>query len=193
MKTISALILRLFGWTIDSHLPDHASRCVMIAAPHTSNWDFLYTLSAFRVMNIPIKFTIKKSWIESPIGWWIKRLGGLAIDRSSNADKGSRGSYIEQMAALIKKESRIAMVITPEGSRSRRTQWKTGFYHTAVTAQVPICLGYCDYKRKVIGVGKCFMPSGNIEMDMKLIMCFYKDVIGKNPNNFALDERYPCE
>ena len=193
MKKFSAMLLRMLGWTLDKEIPDQAARCVMIAAPHTSNWDFLYTLTAFRVMNIPIKFTIKKSWVESPIGWWIKRLGGLAIDRSSNSGNTGRSSYIEQMAALINKESRIAMVITPEGSRSRRTQWKTGFYHTAVAAQVPICLGYCDYKRKSIGVGECFMPSGNMEADMKHIMCFYKDIIGKNPDNFALDERYSCD
>lgn len=191
-RWIYKLYLWLTGWKVDKNTPKEAQRCVMIAAPHTSNWDFPYTMLAFRVMKIPQRYTIKKSWLKFPQGLLFKYLGAVGIDRSRSKDDPQRKSYIDQMVEIIQKHERIAMVITPEGSRQPNDTWKMGFYYTALKAKVPICLGFIDYSKKLLGVGKCLMPTGDIEADMKEIMCFYKDITGKFPENFLLDHRYPC-
>ena len=114
-------------------------------------------------------------------------LGALWIDRSE-AKKGGMTAY---MASLFQKhEGPLTVVVTPEGTRSMRKEWKMGFYHTAVQAKVPICCAYMDYEKKITGVGMCFMPTGEIEADVKQIMDFYKDIKGKFPENFSLDQRY---
>lgn len=189
MIWIYKLYLWLTGWTVDTKVPPEAQKCVMVAAPHTSNWDFPYTMLAFRIMGIPQRFTIKKSWINSPLGWYIKFLGAVGIDRQKDAN-GEKISYTDQMAAIIQSHDRIAMAITPEGSRSPRSKWKAGFYYTALKAQVPICLGYVDYGRKHIGVGLCFKPSGNLYDDMQILRDFYATIKPKIPEKFKLDEHY---
>lgn len=82
------------------------------------------------------------------------------------------------------------MLVTPEGSRSRRNEWKTGFYWVAMNAKVPIALGFLDYKKKIAGVGKMIYPQGNLEKDMKDIMAFYKTVTPRYPEKFSTDKNY---
>jgi 1-acyl-sn-glycerol-3-phosphate acyltransferase len=94
------------------------------------------------------------------------------------------------MAELFEQHQRIAVMVTPEGTRSLRKQWKTGFYYAALKADVPICLGYLDYANKIAGVGPVIYPSGNLETDMRQIMDFYRPIQGKHPELFSLDERY---
>ena len=93
-------------------------------------------------------------------------------------------------SSLFKQNEKLAVMVTPEGTRSLRTKWKTGFYHVAVGAQVPIALGYLDFKNKEAGVGKIILPSGDMQKDMKQIMDFYKNIKGKHPENFSVDLDY---
>jgi 1-acyl-sn-glycerol-3-phosphate acyltransferase len=125
-----------------------------------------------------------------PLGLIIGPLGGLAIDRRPRGDSGERPSYTPLMAELLEKHDKIAIMVTPEGTRSKREKWKTGFYYAALQAKAPICLGYLDYAKKEAGVGGPVYPSGDIEADLKKIMDFYKDIPGKHPEQFALDQRY---
>jgi 1-acyl-sn-glycerol-3-phosphate acyltransferase len=190
IKTLCKIILRIGGWTLDDPIPDGTDHCILVAAPHTSNWDFLWTLAAFRVMDIPIRFTIKKEWMRGPVGAIIRRLGGLAIDRQQDRSKADRVSYTDMMADILRQHDRIAMVVTPEGTRSARDEWKLGFYYAAQRAETPVCCGYCDYKTRHIGIAFCYLPSGDLDQDIGRMMDLYSGVTGCNPDNFMLDKRY---
>lgn len=189
-KRLANFLLRLSGWRLSPNVPDEVQHCVIIAAPHTSNWDIYYARLGFYIMGVPLKFTIKKEWMRFPLNLIIGPLGGLAIDRRPRKATGERPSYTQIMAELLQAYERIAIMVTPEGTRSLRTEWRTGFYYAALQAQAPICLGYLDYEKKVAGVGGPIYPTGNIETDMKQIMDFYRPIHGKHPHQFALDERY---
>jgi len=189
---ISKLIFLFSGWTKDDNqnIPPEVQRCVIIASPHTSNWDLVYARAAFYLMGIPLRFTIKKEWFRPPFGWLVKKMGGLGIDRSPKAPGEPRKSMTEAMIGLFDEHKVLAIMVTPEGTRSLRTEWKTGFYHVAVGAGVPIALGYLDYKRKHAGVGPIVHPSGNMDADLRKIMAFYKEIVPKHPEKFAIDKRY---
>lgn len=182
--------MSLSGWRMDENVPPEAQRCVMIAAPHTSNWDIWYARLGFYIMDIPLRFTIKKEIMWFPLNLLIRSFGGIGIDRRPRTPGAARTSYVQAMADLFKEYDKIAVMVTPEGTRSLRTKWKTGFYYVAHTAGVPICLGYLDYKNKVAGVGGVVYPSGDIEADMHQIMEFYREIQGKFPEKFSIDERY---
>lgn len=190
MKKIAAWLMSLSGWRVNMNYPPEVSRCVMTAAPHTSNWDFWYARLAFFVMEAPVKFTIKKEWMNFPFNLIIGPLGGIGIDRRPRGEGSDRPSYVDQLARYLSQYKRIAVLVTPEGTRSPRKQWKTGFYYAALQAKVPICLGYLDYKKKEAGVGLVLYPCGDIAADMKKILDFYRNIPGKFPEKFLVDERY---
>ena len=177
--------MKILGWRIDKNLPVEFKRCVLIAAPHTSNWDFIYTMLAFKILKVPYKFTIKKEWFRFPFNLIMKPLGGVSIDTNSK-----KNQYVKMMSSFFKLNNEFIMTITPEGSRSKVKQWKSGFYQIAKKANVPICLGYVDYKNKIAGVGKVIFPSNNTNEDMRKIMDFYKTKTAKFPDKFSTDLRY---
>jgi len=182
--------MTLCGWKAKPIFPKEANRCVLIAAPHTTNWDMFYLKLGMWVLDIPIKFTIKDDWTKFPFGLVTKPLGGLGINRSKTKGDKASVSYVDQMANIIKERDQIAMVIAAEGTRSLRKRWKMGFYHTALKADVPLCFGYLDYENKEAGIGGMIHPTGDVSADMKVIHAFYKDIKGKYPEKFSLDERY---
>lgn len=179
------------GWTFKGdHLSQHR-RAVVIAAPHTSNWDLVYTLVAFEKIGLPVRFTVKKFWMSFPQGLLIRPLGGIGIDRSPKEGNTERISMVDAMINLFDETpGDLAIVVTPEGTRGKRTEWRSGFYHVAKGAGVPILLGYLDYEKKEAGVGKVIHPSGDFEADMKEITAFYKDIHGRNPELFSVDTRF---
>lgn len=190
-KKIAQFLLKMHGWKVDMDVPPEAQYCVMTAAPHTTNWDGYFMRLAFFVLDIPVKFTIKDTWTKFPMGLFIKPLGGLGINRSGTSQERGAKSYVEQMKDFFAKNKRIAVIVTPEGSRSLRDKWKTGFYYTAIGAGVPITFGYLDYEKKTAGVGSMVLyPTGDKEEDLKMMMDFYKTIAPKYPEKFALDERY---
>lgn len=190
-KFIAKLWLRLAGWKVNSNVPKESNHCVMIAAPHTTNWDFIYTRLAFYILDIPMKVAIKDYWTKLFFfGTIIRSLGGIGIDRSPKIPGQKRRSMVEAMADVIINNERIAMVIAIEGTRKAVKEWKMGFYHTAVAANVPITFGYLDYEKKEAGVGGFIHPTGDIAKDMKVILDFYKNIAPKFPKQFILDERY---
>jgi len=188
LKAIVKLIFKMLGWKVNYSYPPEAKRCVLIAAPHTTNWDGFYLRLGMWLLDIPMKFTIKDDWTKFPLGGLVKALGGMGIDRSGNSKQ--KVSYVDQMVKLIQDNESIAMVVAAEGTRSLRKRWKMGFYHTAMKAEVPLCFGYLDYDKKEAGIGGMLVPTGDIEADMKVINNFYKDIKGKYPEKFSLDERY---
>jgi len=188
LKRIFHLFYRSYGWTLKTPPQEHISRCVVIAAPHTSNWDFIYGIVAFDLMKIPVRFTIKKEWLFFPFDMILKSLGAIGIDRSPK--QGHRPSMVSAIAQLFEQQQELAVLVTPEGTRSRREKWRTGFYYIALEANVPIALGFLDYKEKVIGIGKIIYPSGNIHTDMQEIMQFYQTITPKFQEKFSVDKQY---
>lgn len=188
-RWLCKLIFRITGWKADENLPNEIRKCVVIAAPHTSNWDFWYCMAAFSIYRLKIRFTVKKEWMRFPYNLLMGPLGGIGIDRSPKKEGDPRRSQTEAMTDLFKDHDELVLVMTPEGTRSKVTHWKTGFYHVAKEAGIPILLGYADYKKKVAGIGKVIYPT-DMEKDMKEIMAFYKDVTGKFPEKFSLDVNY---
>ena len=182
------IVMKLLGWKVNPITPKEYKRCVLIGAPHTSNWDFIYTVLSFKILKIPYKFTIKKEWFRFPFNLIIKPLGGIPID--TKGKKKNEESNVEKMANCFKLKKNFVMAVTPEGTRSKKEEWKSGFYHIAKKANVPICLGYLDYKNKIAGVGKVIYPSDDVINDMKNIMAFYKDKFPKFPEKFSIDIRY---
>jgi len=189
-KRLAKLLLRLSGWRLNPSIPKEVQHCIIVAAPHTSNWDIYFARLGFYIMGIPLKFTIKQEWMRFPLNLLIGSVGGLPIDRRPREATGERPSYTQLMAELLQQHQRIAIMVTPEGTRSRRSKWRTGFYYAALKADTPICLGYLDYRKKEAGVGGPVYPSGDIEADLKQIMDFYRDIQGKHPQQFTVDERY---
>ena len=190
MKRVAAWLMSLSGWSVNMNYPPEVRRCVMTAAPHTSNWDFWYARLAFFVMGVPVRFTIKKLWMHFPLSLVIGPLGGIPIDRRPREDQPGRPSYVDQIAGYFRQYQQIAVLVTPEGTRTARKQWKTGFYYAALQAGVPVCLGYLDYRKKEAGVGLVIYPTGDVAADMRQIMDFYRKIPGKFPKKFSLDERY---
>lgn len=162
----------------------------MIASPHTSNWDFIFARSAFSLLRIPVRFTVKREWLRFPFKGIMNALGAIGIDRSPKRPGEPRPSMTDAMIELFEKNKELVVLVTPEGTRKKVTKWKTGFYHVAVGAKVPIALGYLDYKNKIAGVGKMIFPSGDMAKDMKEIMDFYKNIAGKFPEKFSVDLDY---
>ncbi len=173
---ISKILLFLFGWKAKGPAPD-VPKYVMIAAPHTSNWDFFFVLIIACVLKIQIFVMIKKSTTEGPFGGLIKWLGSIPIDRSKS------NKLVDQTIQQFNDNEELVMIVPPSGTRSKVTYWKTGFYYMASGANVPISLGYLDYEKKIGGVGPLFYPTGDIDADMIEIKKFYADIKGKYPEN----------
>lgn len=174
------------GWKYSPDLFKGIDRAVVIGAPHTSNWDFIVVLGYFLKVGIRIRFAIKREWLKGPLARPMESLGAIGINRSKHSHT------TEEMAALFTQNEKLLLVVTPEGTRKKVTRWKSGFYYVAREAKVPIALGFVDYRNKTVGIGRVIMPSDNYESDMREIMSFYRQFakMGKNPEKFALDERF---
>ena len=176
LKLISTKILALVGWKIDITLPEE-KKFVLIGAPHTSNWDFPLALLTFWTIDLKIFWVAKKQMFWGPLYPLFTSLGGIPVDR-----KSSQG-FIEQITDRFNQTDEMVLTIAPEGTRSKTKHWKSGFYHIAVSAKVPICLAYVDYSKKVVGFTQVVYPSGDINKDMEIIAEFYKNIKGKQPKN----------
>jgi len=187
---IFKLIFRLKGWKLIEDFPDYGKKAVVIAAPHTSNWDFIYMIAAFNLAGIPFHFTIKKEWLKWPYKKRMIKFGAIGIDRSPKKAGDGRRSMVDAMADLFKERDELILTVTAEGTRSLRTQWKTGFYFVAKAAGVPILCSYLDYDKKETGMNKLVWPSDDMEADMREIMEFYSTKTAKIPEKFSTDQRY---
>jgi 1-acyl-sn-glycerol-3-phosphate acyltransferase len=178
-RRLSATVLRLSGWRVEGHLPAEAHKCVIIAAPHASNWDLPYTLMVAFVLNLHIYWMGKWQIFRAPFGGLMRWLGGIAVRRETANNLVSASAQ-----ALADAEGPVQLIVPPEGTRSKVRYWKTGFYYIALQARVPIVLAYLDYHRKVGGLGPVFHPTGDIERDMVTIKQFYAGIRGRHADQF---------
>ncbi|MDE0560309.1 1-acyl-sn-glycerol-3-phosphate acyltransferase [Algoriphagus sp. NF] len=181
MKLLSRFVFWITGWTMKEAWPEGVKKAVLIAIPHTSNWDLLYARAAFFLMDIPVKYTIKKEIMVGPLGWLLKGLGGIAIDRK-RIPGGKKQTYTEAMTQMLKNSDDLVIMVTPEGTRKAVKRWKTGFYHIALGAGVPVVVGYLDYKKKEAGIGPVIYPNGDVDGQVEELKAFGRTVTPKHPD-----------
>lgn len=178
--SFSSFILKIFGWKVICTVPDYP-KCIICVAPHTSNWDFVLGKFAYWSIGRHAGFLMKESWFFFPMKYLFKALGGIPVPRK-------RGSSLSD--TIIKKfntSENMTLAITPEGTRARVTEWRTGFLHIAYEAHIPIVLGAIDAAHKLIHLQKSFTPTGNMEADMRAIKDYYKQFQGIKPENFTAE------
>jgi 1-acyl-sn-glycerol-3-phosphate acyltransferase len=180
LRGLSRTLLRIQGWQVQGSLPSEAVRSVLIAAPHTSNWDLPYTLMVALCLRLRVRWMGKASLFRGPFGPVMRWLGGIPVDRSK-----SNNLVASAAAAIVAAKGPLQLVVSPEGTRGKTRHWKTGFYFIALQAQVPIVLTYLDYARKVSGLGPVFAPTGDVEKDMQEIKRFYAGIRGRNEDQFS--------
>ncbi len=174
MRGLALLIFKCTGWKTQGRQPNLA-KYVIIAAPHTSNWDFIFTLCLAFIYRINPVIMMKDAWFRWPLGPVFRWLGARPVDRSR------ANSVVAQSIEQFHRHDNLILVVPPSGSRKRVLYWKTGFYHIANGAGVPIALGFLDYRHKVGGFGPSIQPTGDIDADMARIRRFYRDISGKYP------------
>lgn len=180
LTAVSWLFLKLIGWKLEGRPPTEP-KYVLIAVPHTTNWDFPITLAMAFVFDFEIfwmgKDSLFKGW-KGPVMRW---MGGIAIDRSSS------NNVVEQTIEAFNNNERLVVTIPPEGTRSKVDKWKTGFYYIAVGAKVPVGMGYLDYKRKVGGFKPTFYPTGDADKDIAEMRKVYAGISGKFSDQCKID------
>lgn len=172
---------KLLGWKTEVTIPD-PDKYIICAAPHTSNWDLFIGKLFYGAIGRETGFMMKKEWFFWPLGPFFKWMGGIPVDR------GRRTSLVDQVIKIAKESKIFHLAITPEGTRKANPNWKKGFYHIAVGANIPIMLIGIDYTKKCISATKVFYPTGDIDKDMREIKLYYKDFKGKIPQNFSIGE-----
>lgn len=177
MRWFSLAMLRLSGWRIEGQVPTE-QKYVLIAAPHTSNWDFPYTLMICFALRLNVYWMGKASLFPPVLGAVMRWLGGLPVNRART------GNLVQATVDAFNENTKLTVIVPPEGTRGKVTHWKTGFYYIAQGANVPIALGYLDFKRKAGGIGRVFQTTGDINQDMLVIQEFYAGIAGKNPRQF---------
>lgn len=179
MSNFYGFLLRSMGWKseVSVEIPD---KCVICVAPHTSNWDFIIGMVFYHSIGGKPHFLMKKSWFFFPLNLIFKALGGFPVDRSK------KKSLTQQMAEEFDQRTHFQLAITPEGTRKKNAEWKTGFIRIAQKARVPITLAYLDYEKKVVGTFLNYLPKEDIELSLFEIKQFYKGVKGKHPELFSI-------
>jgi len=176
LRLLSILILKLMGWKAVG-CPIENARFVLIGAPHTSNWDFPLMIMVVLKLRLKVFWMGKNTLFPFPVGWFMKWLGGIPVDRSR------AHNLVDQTVAQYKSEPEMIVLVPPEGTRSKVKEWKTGFYRIAVAAEVPVLMGYVDASRKEAGLADFYYPTGELEVDMPAIRAFYATKVGINPEN----------
>jgi 1-acyl-sn-glycerol-3-phosphate acyltransferase len=171
-SAVGRYLLRLAGWRFEGSVPN-IPRFVLIVAPHTSNWDFLLGITVMFALRLQVSWMAKSSVFRGPLGVVMRWLGGIPIDRSS------RHGVVTQIIQEFNRRAQFILAITPEGTRRPVDRWRTGFYHIAHGAGVPILPLAFDFRLKVISIGKPFFPTGDVDADLQALRSFYTGVTGR--------------
>lgn len=175
---------KLTGWRTEGKPPE-IPKAVVIVAHHTSNWDFLVGLMASFIWKFSPFWLGKHTLFRWPLGGLLRRLGGIPVDRRASRN------LVEQVTRIFQSRERFWLTIAPEGTRQKAQKWKSGFYHIARSAGVPIICAFLDYKRKVAGIGPIIFPGEDLAADMQKIREFYNTVTGKYPERAGVVDISP--
>ena len=177
MRSLFSVCLRLAGWQFEGEFPNRG-KLVIVAAPHTSNWDFVIGMTGVFALGLDLHWMGKHTLFKPPFGGFMRWLGGLGIDR-----RAAHG-VVEQVTEEFDRREQLLLVVTPEGTRSKVERWKTGFWHIARSAEVPIMLGGIDYARKRLLFGPVMHPGTSLEEDMTTILAYYRGMTPRRPELF---------
>lgn len=180
IRALSWLILKFSGWKVVNVAPATGSYLI-IAAPHTSNWDFPLGITMAFHLRLRVYFIGKHTLFKGVMGPIMRWLGGIPLDRKASQN------FVEASIETFNNNPNLVMAIAPEGTRTRVVRWKTGFYHMAKGAQIPIALAFFDFPNKTGGIGQMLEVSDNMDADMQIIANFYLPKAGKNPANYNPD------
>jgi 1-acyl-sn-glycerol-3-phosphate acyltransferase len=174
VQRAARLVLRMLGWSLDVALPAQP-RGVVIVYPHTSNWDFVVGYLAKLAAGLPLQWIGKDSLFRWPFGALLRRMGGIPVRR------GARAGFIDELAREYAARERLWIAIAPEGTRAWTDHWKSGFYHLALAARLPVGLACIDWGRRRIELRCTLDLSGDPEVDLERIRAFYRGVRGRRP------------
>lgn len=160
MKYIARFIWWLIGWKIVGDMPWHENKYIIIVAPHSSSWDFIIGLLVRKIVGFDSKFLGKKSLFKAPFGWFFRMMGGYPVDRSKSTN------LVDQVVSIYNEHEKFVISIAPEGTRENVNEWKTGFYHIAVGAKIPIVRSKIDWSKKQVRFFEPFWTTGNITKDI---------------------------
>ena len=177
LRWFARSFFKIKGWKLDFSATENIDRCVMIGAPHTSNWDLPYALLLAFSQDMPIYWMGKIQIFRFPFKHLMMWLGGVPVDRSRSHN------VVTQAANQLKQADHLYLTIAPEGTRAKVEQWKTGFYHIAHNAGVPILPVYFDIKTRRAGIYKVYHPSGDVEKDLAEIQALYGDLLLRHKDN----------
>lgn len=175
------LYLKISGWEYELNLPAELKKFVVVAAPHTSNFDFPVSQAVFYLMGMKVKFLAKSSLFKGVFGKLFHRWGGIPVDR------GDKFNLVDQLKERFDQADELALIISPEGTRKAVKEWKTGFYYIAKGAGVPIVCGYMDYARKKVGIGPVITELDDLEKVKFQIREFYRGITPKYPESYVVD------
>ena len=167
--------MRLFGWSVEGEFPDR-SKLMLIGAPHTSNWDFVFGMAAMFSIGLRISWMGKASIFKRPFAGILHWMGGIAIERTS------RQGWVSSMVEEFERRDGLVVGLAPEGTRSKVDRWRSGFWHIARGAELPIIPVYLDYPRKVLGIGPAFEPTADLDADLEALQSYYSQFSGKWPS-----------
>jgi 1-acyl-sn-glycerol-3-phosphate acyltransferase len=169
------------GWTLGPNIPADIKKCVVVAAPHTSNWDFVYSMAALHLFEANVNYLAKKELFKFPMKWILENTGAISVERSKNY------GMVESIIQKFNESEKLILVIAGEGTRGKVEKWKSGLYHVAFGAQIPIMPAYLDYAKKEAGFGAPIYPDVIKEKTAAALRAFYADKIAKFPENFNPD------
>ncbi len=175
---IANFVFFISGWKPEYPDTFKVTKSVMLAAPHTSNWDLIYALAVYWKEGIDAKFLIKNNYVNGFFGFFFKWLGAIGVDRNKN------NNLVDYAIELFNTSEKLILMVPAEGTRERVEKWKTGFYHIANNAKVPVSFGFLDYKKKIAGVGDVYHLKDVFETDMQYLEDFYKMIVPKHPEKY---------
>ena len=185
LVVFSRFILRLFGWRILNEYPKEVRKSIIIAIPHTSNWDFPLGILTKWAIGEDVKYLIKSSVFKFPYGWIFKALGGFPVDRSKS------NNFVDQVVQLFNEKEEFIINIAPEGTRKKTEKLKTGFYYIALNAKIPLVLISFDWENKELNFSRPIYVTGDYGKDIQKLKAFYKGIKGKIPEaGWGYEETY---
>ncbi len=174
VRRLLLLLYRMRGWKAEGEVPE-PRRFIIIAAPHTSNWDFVNFLGLTADLKVRAHFMGKLSLFKWPIGGFMKQMGGIPVDRRGGTN------VVQQMVDEFARRAEFMLTVAPEGTRGKTTKWRTGFYQIALAAKVPLVVGFMDYGTRTGGLGPLIWPTGDFRADMIKVLETYKSCVPKIP------------
>lgn len=178
LRRVARVLLRICGWRLDVRIPD-APKLVLLAAPHTSNWDGFFAIVAMIALDLRLGLFVKHTMFNTPLAGMLKALGAIPIDRTA------AGGLIGQTIQAFNERHQLLIGLAPEGTRRPVEKWKRGFHLIATGAGVPVVCAYLDYRRKVVGTGLVIKQCTDFDTDLQQIQAFYRTVTPCCPENFS--------